>query len=126
MATASASLTQTSSGIAQTLNALRACQALRLDDAEISALAAALDGVSAFSIELFGSRTDSAARGGDIDILILSDAPRLATARRVSSRFFMHIRATQRFANNRAQRSSPGNDSWACPDGGQSGRCPIA
>lgn len=90
MATASISLTQTSAVIARALDVLRASQALRLDDAEISALAAALDGVPAFSIELFGSRTDSAARGGDIDILILSEAPRLETARRVSSRFFMH------------------------------------
>jgi predicted nucleotidyltransferase len=79
-----------SSGLAQTLGALRASRAVRLDDAEISALAAALDGVSASSVELFGSRTDPTARGGDIDILILSDAPRLETARRVSSRFFTH------------------------------------
>ena len=90
MATASAPSIQTHSGIAQKLDALRASGAVRLDAAEISALAAALDGVSASSIELFGSRTDSAARGGDIDILILSAAPRLETARRVSNRFFAH------------------------------------
>jgi len=90
MTTAPAPSIQASPGIFQTLNALRASNAVRLDDAEIAALAAALDGVSASSIELFGSRTDPAARGGDIDILILSAAPRLQTARRVSSRFFIH------------------------------------
>lgn len=90
MTTAPAPSIQASSGLAQTLMALRASHAVRLDDAEIAALAAALDGVCAFSIELFGSRTDPAARGGDIDILILSAAPRLETARRVSSRFFTH------------------------------------
>ncbi len=90
MATASGPSLQTSSHVAQSLGTLRASHAVRLDDAEVSALAAALDGVSASSIELFGSRTDATARGGDIDILILSDAPRLETARRVSSRFFMH------------------------------------
>jgi len=90
MASASATSTQTSPDLSQTLGVLRASRLVRLDDAEISALAAALDGVSATSIEFFGSRTDPAARGGDIDILILSDAPRLETARRVSSRFFMH------------------------------------
>ena len=90
MTNAPAPSIQASPGIAQTLNALRASRTVRLDDAEIAALEAALDGVSASSIELFGSRTDSAARGGDIDILILSAAPRLETARRVSSRFFIH------------------------------------
>lgn len=90
MTTVPAPSIHASPGIAQTLNALRVSRAVRLDDAEIAALAAALDGVSASSIELFGSRTDPAARGGDIDILILSAAPRLETARRVSSRFFRH------------------------------------
>lgn len=90
MTTASGTSIQTSSGLADSLRALRAARVVRLDDAEVSALAAALDGISASSIELFGSRTDVTARGGDIDVLILSDAPRLATARWVTTRFFMH------------------------------------
>jgi uncharacterized protein len=90
MATASGTSIQASSGLAESLRALRAARVVRLDDAEVSALAAALDGVSASSVELFGSRVDGTARGGDIDVLILSDAPRLATARRVTTRFFMH------------------------------------
>jgi hypothetical protein len=75
---------------ARSLRQLRACGLVRLDDAESAALAAALDGVAAQSVELFGSRTDPTGRGGDIDVLLLSDAPRLETARRVSIRFFMH------------------------------------
>ena len=55
-----------------------------------AALAAAVDGIVAESVELFGSRTDPASRGGDIDVLILTSAPRFETSRCVSSRFFMH------------------------------------
>jgi hypothetical protein len=62
---------------------------VRLDDLEATALAEAIDGVAASSVELFGSRTDPAGRGGDIDLLILTDAPRFETARRVSCRFLM-------------------------------------
>jgi hypothetical protein len=63
---------------------------VRLDDVEAAALAAAVDGIVAESVELFGSRTDPASRGGDIDVLILTSAPRFETSRYVSSRFFMH------------------------------------
>lgn len=80
---------QSAAACAQSLEHLRASRLVRLDDAESTALAAALDGVPAHSIELFGSRTDPAGRGGDIDLLILSDAPRFETARQVSIRFFM-------------------------------------
>lgn len=74
----------------ESLQALRAQGLVRLDDTEAAALVAAVDGVVAESIELFGSRTDPAIRGGDIDLLILSAAPRFETSRRVSVRFFMH------------------------------------
>jgi hypothetical protein len=70
------------------LEPLRAAGLVRLDDAEAAALAASLDGVVAGSVELFGSRTDPASRGGDIDLLILTAAPRFETARRVSTVFF--------------------------------------
>lgn len=74
----------------QSIASLRAAGLVRLDDAETAALAAAVDGVAAESVELFGSRTDPASRGGDIDLLILTKAPRLETARQVSRRFFTH------------------------------------
>jgi predicted nucleotidyltransferase len=44
---------------------------MRLSAAEKAALDAALKGVRG-KIFLFGSRTDDRARGGDIDILVLS------------------------------------------------------
>jgi hypothetical protein len=68
---------------------LRQAGRVRIDDVELAALAAAVDGIAAQSIELFGSRTDPSRRGGDIDLLILSAAPRFETARRVSTRFFL-------------------------------------
>lgn len=74
---------------AEALGRLREQGRVRLDDVETTALAGALDGVVAESVELFGSRTEPFGRGGDIDLLILSSGPRLETARRVSSRFFM-------------------------------------
>lgn len=81
---------QTADSFARALRPLRAAGLARLDDAEAAALAAAVDGIAAESVELFGSRTDPAGRGGDVDLLILTHAPRLETARQVSSRFFMH------------------------------------
>ena len=59
----------------------------RLSAAEIDALKRALDGVPYRSAFLFGSRTDDAARGGDIDLLLYSEAPAFETAHRVASRF---------------------------------------
>lgn len=61
---------------------------IRLDDVEASALAAALDGIEAVQVDLFGSRTDPGGRGGDIDLLILTTAAALAVARQVGCRFF--------------------------------------
>ena len=81
---------QSTSSFERSVQSLRSSGMVRLDDVEAAALAAAIDGVVAESVELFGSRTDPASRGGDIDVFILTSAPRFETARRVSSRFFMH------------------------------------
>lgn len=80
---------QSAAAFARALQSLRAAGLVRLDDTEAAALAVAIDGVVANSVELFGSRVDVARRGGDIDVLVLTSAPRFETARRVSSRFFM-------------------------------------
>jgi predicted nucleotidyltransferase len=79
---------QSSNSFERSLRPLREGGMVRLDDVEAGALAAAVDGVAADSVHLFGSRTDPAARGGDIDLLVLTTAPRFETARRVSTRFF--------------------------------------
>lgn len=81
---------QSAAAFERSLRSLRTAGLVRLDDAEAAALAAAVHGIVADSVELFGSRTDPASRGGDIDLLILTSAPRFETARRVSSRFFLH------------------------------------
>lgn len=72
----------------QSLSDLQRCGRVRLDLEEIDALAYALDGVSAASIALFGSRTEPERRGGDIDLLLLTDSPAFETSRRVATRFF--------------------------------------
>ncbi len=61
---------------------------VRLDDVEATALIAALDDIAADGVELFGSRTDPSARGGDIDVIIWSTAEPLELSRHVSCRFF--------------------------------------
>jgi hypothetical protein len=81
---------QSAASFERSLRPLRSAGLVRLDDVEAAALAAAVDGIVAESVELFGSRTDPASRGGDIDVLILTSAPRFETSRCVSSRFFMH------------------------------------
>ena len=88
MSSSVAASLQSSAAVARSLATLRAAGLVRIDDVEVEALAAAVDGIAAEAIELFGSRTDPARRGGDIDLLILTAAPRLETARRVSRRFF--------------------------------------
>lgn len=80
---------QSATAVSRSLGSLRAAGKIRLDDVEAAALAAAVEGVSADSVELFGSRADPASRGGDIDLLILTAAPRFDTARKVSIRFFL-------------------------------------
>lgn len=60
---------------------------MRLSKEEILALREALEGLPIERIFLFGSRTDDARRGGDIDVLLYSRAPAFSLAHRVSSRF---------------------------------------
>ncbi|MGH8579299.1 MAG: nucleotidyltransferase domain-containing protein [Gammaproteobacteria bacterium] len=61
---------------------------MRLDHEEKRALMTALEGVRANAVYLFGSRVDDNARGGDIDILILTEEPGFETSQRVATRFF--------------------------------------
>jgi uncharacterized protein len=60
---------------------------LRLDDEEIRAIETALQDVDA-PVYLFGSRVDRHRRGGDIDLLVLADAPAFETSQRIATRFF--------------------------------------
>ncbi len=59
---------------------------MRLDQEQEAALRAAIEGVEG-EVFLFGSRVDDAARGGDIDILILTRAPAYELSKRVKRRF---------------------------------------
>lgn len=72
----------------QRLSDLQRCGRVRLDREEIDALVYALDGVPAASVALFGSRTQAERRGGDIDLLVLTEEPAFETSRRVATRFF--------------------------------------
>lgn len=60
---------------------------MRLSQPEIAALKQALADVPYRRAFLFGSRTNEAVRGGDIDLLLYSAAPAFATAHQVASRF---------------------------------------
>jgi hypothetical protein len=58
---------------------------MRLSASERTALEQALDGIQG-EVYLYGSRTDNSARGGDIDILLFTDAPAYRTAQIVEWR----------------------------------------
>lgn len=60
---------------------------LRLDDEEIQAIEVALSDLN-LPVYLFGSRIDPKRRGGDIDLLVLADAPAFETSQRIATRFF--------------------------------------
>jgi len=59
----------------------------RLDAEEIAALKEALRDVRG-EVWLFGSRIDPSRRGGDIDILVLTDQPAFETSHTIATRFF--------------------------------------
>ncbi|MSP96806.1 MAG: nucleotidyltransferase domain-containing protein [Betaproteobacteria bacterium] len=61
---------------------------MRLDRQEIDALAYALEGLTPLRVALFGSRVEPDRRGGDVDLLILADAPAYELSKRVATRFF--------------------------------------
>lgn len=69
------------------LTSLRQTGAIRLDVEEATALEAALQGVTG-EAWLFGSRVDPQRRGGDVDILLLTDQPGFETSQAVSTRFY--------------------------------------
>lgn len=60
----------------------------RLDAQELAALRHALASAGAPRAFLFGSRTDPAKRGGDIDVLIFSDQNPFDLSRRIATAFF--------------------------------------
>jgi hypothetical protein len=60
---------------------------VRLDAEESAALKHAVCDVPG-EVWLFGSRTDLSRRGGDVDILVLTDQPALETSRTIATRFF--------------------------------------
>jgi hypothetical protein len=60
---------------------------VRLDADEAAALKHALRDVPG-ELCLFGSRTDLTRRGGDIDILVLTDQPAFEKSRAIATRFF--------------------------------------
>lgn len=61
---------------------------MRLSKEEVQALREALAGLPFERVFLFGSRTDDARRGGDIDVLLYSRAPSsFLLAHEASSRF---------------------------------------
>lgn len=60
---------------------------VRLDAEEVAALTDALRDIPG-EVWLFGSRTEPSRRGGDIDILVLTDRPAFETSRAIATRFF--------------------------------------
>lgn len=69
------------------LDVLRQTGAIRLDAEEAAALAAALQGIPG-EAWLFGSRVEPLRRGGDVDVLLLTDQPAFETSQTVATRFF--------------------------------------
>jgi hypothetical protein len=69
------------------LNSLRQAGTVRLDAEEAAALEAAIQGVPG-EAWLFGSRVDPQRRGGDVDLLLLTDQPGFETSQAVATRFF--------------------------------------
>lgn len=61
---------------------------MRLDNIERNALEKAIKDING-EVYLFGSRVENRKRGGDIDILILSDEDPLKISQKVSINFFL-------------------------------------
>ena len=70
------------------LEALRRTRQVRLEAEESAALAYALSAAPPGEIALFGSRVEPNRRGGDIDVLLLTDAPAFETSQEMAVRFF--------------------------------------
>jgi hypothetical protein len=69
------------------INSLRRTGTIRLNVEEATALEATLQSVPG-EAWLFGSRVDPQRRGGDVDILLLTDQPGFETSQTVTTRFF--------------------------------------
>ena len=69
------------------LDSLRQTGVIRLDAEEATALEAAIQGVPG-EAWLFGSRVEPQRRGGDVDLLLLTDQPGFETSQAVATRFF--------------------------------------
>ncbi len=74
--------------LADHLERLRGAGKVRLDADESAALAYALSAAPPGEIALFGSRVEPNRRGGDIDVLVLTDAPAFETSQALAVRFF--------------------------------------
>ena len=77
-----------SQDVKERLLSLKQTGRVRLDAEEIDALAHALEGLAPARLALFGSRVEPDRRGGDVDLLILTDAPAYELSKRVATRFF--------------------------------------
>ena len=65
---------------------------MRLTELERRALAHALDGIG-FAVEIFGSRIDEAARGGDIDLIVFTPGVAADERLRLSLRIAVDFRS---------------------------------
>ena len=66
---------------------------MRLDEVEKAVLSRALEVVRG-EVYLFGSRVNDREKGGDIDILILSEGNPYQLSQKVATHFFMHCEET--------------------------------